>query len=247
MRPAALELLHELRTDLTEASGDDDDLVPDVEQGVVHRFSRRCSDRVRCQLFPSRRCSCRSVSSGADDPERGRRAPRPAAPRAQPPHRIPEAVARGEPGLREGLQANAWVAYTALARPEAWRAAPDAFARDGGLPDRPVRGVLPDAVPRLEPGGQLRDHGLRRRADAVAAIRWPDVSVSSPKAVIQEFRQLHGPQAVAGASGWISLDATGSPIDKAVAIVEVVPHDSTRFLHLSSPSGTPCRPGTAPC
>jgi ABC-type branched-subunit amino acid transport system substrate-binding protein len=159
-----------------------------------------------------------------------------------------EAVARDEPGLREGLRANASVAYTALAHPEAWRAAPDSFAP--GTAEY-LTGSCAECFPTLFPGRSLDDSYAIMAYDAVltavTAIRQPDESVSSPDAVIQEFKRLHGPQSVAGASGWISLDAAGSPVGKAVAIMEVVPDGSTRFQQLSSPSGTPCRPGAAPC
>jgi ABC-type branched-subunit amino acid transport system substrate-binding protein len=159
-----------------------------------------------------------------------------------------EAVARDEPGLREGLRANASVAYTALAHPEAWRATPDAFAP--GTADY-LTGPCAECFHTLFPEESLDDSYAIMAYDAVltavTTIRQPDESVSSPEAVIQEFKRLHGPQAVAGASGWISLDAAGNPVDKAVAIMEVVPDGGTRFLQLSSPSGTPCRPGAAPC
>jgi ABC-type branched-subunit amino acid transport system substrate-binding protein len=159
-----------------------------------------------------------------------------------------EAVARDDPGLRAGLSANASVAYTALAHPEAWRAAPDTFAP--GTAEY-LTGRCPECFPTLFPDWGLDDSYVIMAYDAVVtavtAIRQPEGSVSTPEAVIQEFKGLHGPQAVAGASGWISLAATGSPIDKAVAIMEVVPDGSTRFLQLSSPSGAPCQPGRAPC
>jgi ABC-type branched-subunit amino acid transport system substrate-binding protein len=159
-----------------------------------------------------------------------------------------EAVARGDEGLREGLRANASVSYTALAHPEAWRAAADAFAP--GTADY-LTGGCAECFPTLFPGQSLDDSYAIMAYDAVltavTAIRQPGESVSSPDAVIQEFKRLHGPQAVAGASGWISLAATGSPVEKAVAIMDPLPDGSTRFRQLSSPSGTPCRPGTAPC
>jgi ABC-type branched-subunit amino acid transport system substrate-binding protein len=159
-----------------------------------------------------------------------------------------DAVARGEPGLREGLQANASVAYTALAHPAAWQASPDAFAP--GTAEY-LTGLCAECFPTLFPDRNIDDSyaimGYDAVLTAVAAIRQPDGSVSSPEAVIQEFKRLHGPQAVAGASGWISLDPAGTPVDKAVAIMEVMPAGSTRFVQLSSPSGAPCRPGTAPC
>jgi ABC-type branched-subunit amino acid transport system substrate-binding protein len=159
-----------------------------------------------------------------------------------------EAVARDEPGLRDGLRANASVAYTSLAHPGAWRAAPDSFAPGTS---QYLTGDCEECFPTLFPGRNLDDSYAIMAYDAVltavTAIRQPDESVSSPEAVVQEFKRIHGPQAVAGASGWISLDSAGSTVDKAVAIMDVVPDGSARFLQLSSPSGVPCRPGTPPC
>jgi ABC-type branched-subunit amino acid transport system substrate-binding protein len=159
-----------------------------------------------------------------------------------------EAVARGVPGLREGLQANASVAYTSLANPDAWRASPDMFAP--GTADF-LTGTCADCFATLFPDHDLDDSYAIMAYDAVltavTAIRQPDDSVNTPDAVIQEFKRLHGPKAVAGASGWISLAANGNPVEKAVSIMGVVPDGSTRFLELSSPSGTPCKPGTPPC
>ncbi|MHA6629852.1 ABC transporter substrate-binding protein [Pseudonocardia sichuanensis] len=159
-----------------------------------------------------------------------------------------EAVARGEPGLREGLQANASVAYTSLANPDAWQASPELFA--SGSADY-LTGGCPDCFPTHFPDHGLDDSyaimGYDAVLTAVTAIRQPDGSVSTPDAVVQEFKRLHGPKAVAGASGWISLSATGSPVDKAVAIMGVLPDGTAEFLQLSSPSGSPCRPGTPPC
>lgn len=159
-----------------------------------------------------------------------------------------EAVERGAPGLREGLRANASVAYTSLANPDAWQASPDMFAP--GTADF-LTGTCADCFATLFPDRDLDDSyaimGYDAVLTAVTAIRQPDDSVSTPDAVIQEFKRLHGPKAVAGASGWISLAATGDPVEKAVSIMEVVPDGSARFLQLSSPSGTPCTPGTPPC
>jgi len=161
---------------------------------------------------------------------------------------LAEAVARDEPGLREGLRANASVVYTALAHPAAWQAAPDAFAP--GTAQYLTDGCE-ECFPVLFPGQSLDDGYAIMAYDAVltavTVIRQPDGSVATPEAVVQEFKRLHGPQAVAGASGWISLEAAGSTVAKAVPIMEILPDGSTRFLQLGSPTGAPCRPGTAPC
>jgi ABC-type branched-subunit amino acid transport system substrate-binding protein len=159
------------------------------------------------------------------------------------------AVAGGAPDLRSGLQANASFAYTSLAHPEAWRKSPGAFAL--GSAD-PLTGDCPDCFPTLFPGRSLDDSYAILAYDAVmtavAAIRPREGTVSSPAAVINRFKRLHGIDgAVAGASGWISLSPTGSTIEKAVPIIGVAPDGKAQFLELSSPSGTPCTPGKTPC
>lgn len=158
------------------------------------------------------------------------------------------AVAGGAPELHRGLQANASVAYTALAHPSAWRAAPAAFAPGSG---DYLTGHCEECFPTFFPGHSLDDSYAIMAYDAivtaVSAIRSPNGPVSSPGAVIQELKRIHGAGSVAGASGWISLTATGDPINKAVAIVGIGSAGKPEFLQLSSPSGTPCTPGTGLC
>ncbi len=161
------------------------------------------------------------------------------------------AVAGGAPELSRGLEANASVAYTALAHPQAWRQSPEAFAPASAAY---LTGNCPECFPTLFPGRNLDDSYAIMAYDAVmtavTAIRSPTVAggpVSSSGAVIQEFKRIHGPDARAGASGWISLDPSGYPINKAAAIIGVTPTGASEFVQLSSPSGTPCTPNTAFC
>lgn len=161
------------------------------------------------------------------------------------------AVAGGAPELSRGLHANASVAYTALAHPEAWRASPGAFAPGSA---EFLTGLCAECFPTLFPGQSLDDGYAIMAYDAVmtavTAIRQPNGSsgsVGSPGAVLQGFKRLHGPDAVAGASGWISLAPVGNSINKAVPIMGVAPDGKAQFLQLSSPSGTPCTPATALC
>jgi hypothetical protein len=62
---------------------------------------------------------------------------------------------------------------------------------------------------------------------------------------LQQFGTLHDLDAVPGASGWISLDGNGDPIDKAVLILELKPDGTVEFVALSSPDGDPA-PFTPP-
>jgi ABC-type branched-subunit amino acid transport system substrate-binding protein len=158
------------------------------------------------------------------------------------------AVAGDAPELRRGLRANASVVYTALAHPDAWRAAPTAF--QAGSADY-LTGHCPECFPTLFPGYRLDDGYAIMAYDAimtaVAGIRSPNGPVGSPGALIQEFKRLHGAGSVAGASGWISLTPTGNTINKAVPILGIGPDGAAQFRTLSSPSGTPCTPGTTLC
>jgi hypothetical protein len=74
------------------------------------------------------------------------------------------AVARGEPGLSEGLEANAALAYTALAHPEAWRASPDAFAPPSAMF---LTGSCAECFQTLFPGYSLDDSYAVMAYDAV--------------------------------------------------------------------------------
>lgn len=80
---------------------------------------------------------------------------------------------------------------------------------------------------------------------AIYGIRSPGGPVDTPKSLIHEFKELHAPgRAIPGASGWISLDNDGTPINKAEPIVSIQHDGSTHFERLSSPSptGKPCMP-----
>jgi hypothetical protein len=74
----------------------------------------------------------------------------------------------------------------------------------------------------------------------------------TPNLVSQQLNRMHGGGAVAGASGWISLSDHGTPVNRAVIILEVKPNGTLDFITLSSPSpsGRPCvpeKPVTSPC
>ena len=137
-------------------------------------------------------------------------------------------VARGEPGLRKGLQANASVRYTTQAHPKAWENSPEFYppARTDQFTtncDRCFAQLFPDET--LEDGGAIV--GYDALVTVVTAIR-------------------------PGQGGAISLSAHGTPVNRAVIILEVKPNGTREFSTLSSPSpsGHPCvAPGnpTSPC
>lgn len=149
---------------------------------------------------------------------------------------------------RSALRHNLSVRYTALAHPDAWDRAP---AKTGGSAEdsRALRGLLassgrapvgPIGPVTLEDGQliiaydamQLAVHGIREATpDGRAAPPLGDVGLQWP--------QVKGSLRVRGASGWICLDVHGNPYDKAVAIVELTPDGSSRFVRNAWPEGKP--------
>jgi ABC-type branched-subunit amino acid transport system substrate-binding protein len=145
--------------------------------------------------------------------------------------------------------ANVTVRYTALAHPEAWTEAPDSF-----LPDSItyLRTSFETIFPNdsLEDGGAIMGHdavltavkAIRRR-QSLTANPQPD-TIPSPGVVINRMKRLHGDAAVPGASGWISLNGRGDPIDKAIPLLELRRDGTVAFVQLTAPSldGVPFRP-----
>jgi hypothetical protein len=78
------------------------------------------------------------------------------------------------------------------------------------------------------------------------AIRAPAGVNDSPAHVAQWLKRLHGPLAVAGASGWISLSDTGDPVNKAVPMLRIQPDGRLTFDQLVAPQGAPCDPARKP-
>lgn len=158
-------------------------------------------------------------------------------------------VAQDSGELRQGLSAHASVQYTVLAHPGSWEASPDSFAQGSR---NSFRSDCEDCFPAIFPGEPLDDGAAIMGHDAlhtaVTAIRTREGINDKPELIIQKFKRLHGPQAVPGASGWISLDEHGNPINKAVPILEVNPDGTVVFVQLSSPGHAPNDPpGDSPC
>ncbi|MGH3928787.1 MAG: ABC transporter substrate-binding protein [Pseudonocardiaceae bacterium] len=155
-------------------------------------------------------------------------------------------IIQGDHELRKGVGEVTSVQYTAAAHPESWKTSPESFApgpRDyfESSCEKCYRTLFPGEFPGepLNDGAAILGHDAI--AIAIAAIRAGDVINDDPELVIQEFNRLHGPKAVAGASGWISLD-NGEPINKAIPILAVKPDGTVAFVQLTSPQGSPCRP-----
>lgn len=155
------------------------------------------------------------------------------------------AVAHGGHELRNGLMSKASVRYTALAHPQAWEADPGSFAQ--GSRDS-FQSACSNCFHNHFPGASLDSGSAIMGYDAiitaVTAISTREGINTKPNLIIQEFNRMHGRKAVPGASGWISLDERGKPVNKAVPILEVQADGTVKFEKLSSPraSGEPCRP-----
>ncbi|MGH8908288.1 MAG: ABC transporter substrate-binding protein [Egibacteraceae bacterium] len=163
-------------------------------------------------------------------------------------------IERGQTPLQAGLGANVTFRYTTQAHPGAWAVAPASFSQASiryfqqNCPD-------PACFASLYRGESLDDSGAVIGHDAVVtavrAIRSAAGDrdlVTDPittDEVIQQFNGLHDSFAVPGASGWISLDGDGNPVNKAIPILQLLPDGTVMFVQLSSllpPPFTPLNP-----
>lgn len=154
-------------------------------------------------------------------------------------------TARGNQPIRDGLSKKASVKYTAQAHPKSWDKSPESF--------------LQAATEQFKlnfntqfPGETFEDGtaiiGYDAIVTTITAIRGSAGTINDkPDLVTQEFNRMHGKGAVAGASGWISLDNHGISVNKAVVILEVKPDGTQEFVELSAPTGSPCVPDIPPC
>ncbi|MGQ0779355.1 MAG: ABC transporter substrate-binding protein [Pseudonocardiales bacterium] len=155
-------------------------------------------------------------------------------------------IERGEWALIRGMEANVSVQYTAQAHPGAWAASPESF--HGDSTSHLTTTCEQHCFTTVFRGESLEDGGAIIGYDAiltaVTAIRPNQQGVfnDTPELITQEFRRLHGAAAIPGATGWISLDQFGNPVNKAVVILQVEPNGTLKFIKLSSISGSPCAP-----
>jgi ABC-type branched-subunit amino acid transport system substrate-binding protein len=164
-------------------------------------------------------------------------------------------VVRGDPELRKGLKANASVKYTTQAHPKAWEKSPEFFP--SARTDQ-FTATCSRCFTQLFPGETLDDGGAIVGYDAIVAIVTAirpgqgDAINDKPNLVSQQLKRMHGGGAVAGASGWISLSDDGTPVNRAVIILEAKSNGALEYITLSSPlpSRRPCvpdKPVTSPC
>jgi ABC-type branched-subunit amino acid transport system substrate-binding protein len=158
--------------------------------------------------------------------------------------------------LHIGLRANSEVIFTALAHPDAWVSRPDAFST-GAIAPLQLQCSGSDCFYQIFPHESLTDGSVIMGYDAllvaVRAIRpggglngAPLTINDNPLRVAQELRRIHGIGAVAGASGWISLNNSGNPRKKAMPILKMQPDGTVVFNQLAAPQGTPCEPNLHP-
>ncbi|AXG78669.1 ABC transporter substrate-binding protein [Streptomyces paludis] len=150
--------------------------------------------------------------------------------------------------LRKG---NIRLVFTGLAHPGAWDLAPRFFdpnAIGPFLPDGTFRTTFRDD--KLDDGQAIMGHDAVRTA--VKAIRKAVPLENSDqrierKDVMQNLSLLYDANAVAGASGWISLKNNGSPRDKAIPLIEIDGTGSTKTIAVVSggDAGTPYLPKSA--
>jgi len=154
-------------------------------------------------------------------------------------------VARGNQQIRDSLSKKVSVKYPAQAHPKSWEESPESFL--SAAPEQ-----FKSNFNTRFPGETFEDGtaiiGYDAIVTTVTAIRGREGTINNkPDLVSQEFNRMHGKGAVAGASGWISLDDHGAPVNKAVVILEVKPDGTREFVKLSAPTGSPCVPDTPPC
>ncbi|GAB2701711.1 ABC transporter substrate-binding protein [Kitasatospora kifunensis] len=144
--------------------------------------------------------------------------------------------------VKEALRlGNIKLLYTGLAHPDAWTLRPQSYSPTAIAPFL-AGGEFVNAFPHesLADGQAIMGHDAM--LTAVSAIR--DAALGgndqvSGQDVVQMLTALYGASAVSGASGLISLDSHGNPVNKALPIVELSPDGQVRTVAVSSRTGTP--------
>ncbi|TQF06077.1 ABC transporter substrate-binding protein [Kitasatospora acidiphila] len=133
--------------------------------------------------------------------------------------------------------------YTGLAHPDAWKLAPQVYSA-AAIEPFTAGGEFTRQFSNEELFDGQAIMGHDALLAAVVAIR-AAVSASTPpdqvtgSTVIQMLTALYGPTAIEGASGLISLDNNGNPVNKAIPIVEFKPNGQVVALDVSSSTGQP--------
>ncbi|RDI44507.1 ABC transporter substrate-binding protein [Nocardia mexicana] len=152
--------------------------------------------------------------------------------------------------VQVALENNVSVFYTGLAHPQAWQRHPESFNGQSishftrRTADRNCELCFADLFP-----GETLDDGFALIAyDAVATVVWaahkmevegrPVVSEGrqvEATDILQLMNRMHGAVYVRGASGTISFDERGNPVNKPVPILQLRPEQSPEFVDLAWP------------
>ncbi|WP_399141501.1 hypothetical protein Q3A86_29570 [Streptomyces sp. NBUA17] len=147
--------------------------------------------------------------------------------------------ADGFKNVKDSLKTgNIRLVYTGLAHPGAWteerkdffdQKAISSFGDDGNFK-------------KISRDGELEDGQAIMGYDAVCvAVRAIKLTAPQgkfqPDSVIQNLTGLNETNAVHGASGYISVTNNGSPMDKAIPLIEIKKDGSTKTLDVVSGSG----------
>jgi len=150
-------------------------------------------------------------------------------------------VGAPEDAMRRGLDANVTVLAPGLAHPQAWITSPEAFNPSSVASFR--EDSCTDCFEAVFPGERLDDGVAILAHDAVLTAVWAirrstatPASKVTARDVLQVRNRLHGELAVPGASGMISFDERGDPVNKAIPILRVRSDDTPEFVALSSPA-----------
>lgn len=130
--------------------------------------------------------------------------------------------------------------YTALAHPDAWTESPQSYSPTAIAPFL-GGGEFVTAFPHesLADGQAIMGHdAVLTAVTAIRAAASGGDQVSGSD-VMQMLTALNGAGTVPGASGLISLDKHGNPVNKAIPIVELTPDGQVNTVAVSSRTGTP--------
>lgn len=161
-----------------------------------------------------------------------------------------------EDGFNEITEAlkngNIRLVYTGLAHPGAWTKAPEYFDAAALVPfEHGPNGLFFRHFPHdgLEDGQAIMAHDAVltavRAIRKVPQLEGPDEGLQR-QAVMQMLTTLYDANAIAGASGYISVRNEGSPENKAIPVIEVDDGGRTRTVQVTSAGGHPYRPPGAP-
>ncbi|GAA0503293.1 ABC transporter substrate-binding protein [Saccharopolyspora subtropica] len=127
--------------------------------------------------------------------------------------------------VRRTLSPNTTLEYTHLSTPRAWDAAPWAFDQEAirYFRDPQLRTSYRNVFRDDSAGDGMAIASFDAVGVTITAIRraagsGQDAAAITAETVAEQFHVMHGSEAVPGASGWLSFDATGHPEDKALSV-----------------------------